>query len=91
MREVASPYHQKLKFPPKHKIVEIRGKQEYARYCFGLAMQSALAEQRPTELTESLQARGKEITTEQKGVTKRKCETSDKLKSSQKKGKATNQ
>ena len=59
MKVVASPLHQKLKFPSKEGIVLIRGKQEDARYCFGLAVQFAMAEKRHAELAESLQARGK--------------------------------
>ena len=58
MRAVAYPYHQKLKFPSKEGIVVIKGKQEYACYYFALIVQSALAEKRPAELTESLKAGG---------------------------------
>ena len=44
MRAVASSYHQKLKFPSKYGIVELRGKQDDTCCCFTLAIQSALAE-----------------------------------------------
>lgn len=56
MKAVASPYHQKLKFPSKEGSV--RGKQKDARHCFGLVMQSALAKKHSTELAESLPTEG---------------------------------
>ena len=37
----------------------MRGKQEDARHCFGLAVQSAMAEKRPTELAKGLQIGGR--------------------------------
>ena len=37
----------------------IRGKQEDARYCFGLVVQSAFTEKRLAKLTKSLQVGGK--------------------------------
>lgn len=37
MKVVAYSYHQKLKFPSKEGIVVVRGKQEDACHCFGLA------------------------------------------------------
>lgn len=43
MKAIASPYHQRLKFPSKHGIDEIRNKQEDVCYCFELVVQSALA------------------------------------------------
>ena len=38
MKAIASPLHQKRKFPSDEGIVVVRGKQEDARYCFGLAV-----------------------------------------------------
>ena len=38
MKVVASPLHQKLKFPSKEGIVVVRGKQEDACHCFGPAV-----------------------------------------------------
>ena len=59
MKAFASPNHQKLKFPSKEGIVVIRGQQEDARYCLGLAVQPALAEKRLKELASILQDGGK--------------------------------
>ena len=50
MKGVASPYHQKLKFPSKEGIVVFQGKQEDACHCFGLVVQSAMAEKRVAEV-----------------------------------------
>ena len=55
VKAVATPLHQKLKFLSKEGIVVIRGKQEDARHCFRLAVQSAMAEKRPTELAKGVQ------------------------------------
>lgn len=89
MKVVASPYHQKLNFPSKEGIVVIRGKQENTRYFFGQAVRNDLAEQRPTELAKSLQARGKNDVAEEnelKETGKRKCETVDKPEASHQRG-----
>ena len=46
MRAVASPFHQKLKFPSPKGVVVIRGKQHDARYCFNLAIRGSLSEKK---------------------------------------------
>ena len=38
IKAVASPFHQKLKFPSDKCIVEVRGNQEQARMCFYMAV-----------------------------------------------------
>ena len=38
IKAVASPFHQKLKFPSDKGIVEVRGDQEQARMCFYMAV-----------------------------------------------------
>ena len=38
IKAVASPFHQKLKFPSDKEIVEVRGDQEQARMCFYMAV-----------------------------------------------------
>ena len=48
MIAVASPFHQKLKFPSPNGVVVIRGKQHDARYCFNLAIRGSLSEKRET-------------------------------------------
>ncbi|KAM7502432.1 hypothetical protein LguiB_001336 [Lonicera macranthoides] len=46
MRAVASPFHQKLKFPTPKGVCVVRGKQEDARYCFNLAIRGSQSEMR---------------------------------------------
>ena len=55
MKAIASPMHQKLKFPSKTGVVVVRGKQEDARHYFRLAVQSGISEKRPAELAQRLQ------------------------------------
>ena len=59
MKAVASPYHQKLKLQSKEGIVVVRGKQENARHCFRLAVQSAMAEKKDAEVAENVPKVGK--------------------------------
>ena len=58
MKAIASPYHQKLKFPSKEVIVVVKGKQKDTCHYFRLAMQSALTEKRLVELAKSLRTEG---------------------------------
>ena len=46
-KAVASPFHQKLKFPCKEGVVEVRGSQYSARHTFAMVVQSSLTEARP--------------------------------------------
>lgn len=46
MKAVASPCHQKLKFPSTHGVVEVRGSQHEVRYYFGLAIQVVIIKNR---------------------------------------------
>lgn len=53
MKAVASPFHQKLKFPYPNGVVVVRGKLEDSRYCFNLAVQGAISEKpSPLELSQ---------------------------------------
>lgn len=90
MKAVASPYHQKLKFPSKEGIMVVREKQDDARHCFRLVVQSTLTEKRPAELAESFHAGGKEDLAklnEPKEMNKRKGDVANIPESSQLKGK----
>lgn len=104
MKVVASPYHQKLKFPSIEGIVVVFSKEKDARHCFGLVVQSALMEKRAAELTRSLLVEGKkskkeradeikalQVIVDQSEEGKRKEEetSTSQPETSQKKGKAT--
>lgn len=59
MKAIASPLHQKLKFPSEEGVMVVKGKQEDEHYCFGLAVQSVLNVKHPAELPEDFRLRAR--------------------------------